>query len=238
MRDARLVFGEPVRSITVSPASGAPDASKRVDAVELASGRRIHGQTFISGLPFTELLRILPPEVAGQEFFSNIGRLQWSPILNLHLHYDRPVMSEPFCAFVDSPLQWVFNRSGITGRAPGPGGQMITISVSAAWEFIDLPREELATRFTAEMAEAFPDARDAQVLNISVVKQREATFRCLPGASRLRPGPATPISNFFLAGEWTNTGWPSTMEGAVRSGYAAARAVIERPRLEVHAETT
>ena len=160
-----------------------------------------------------------------------MGQLQWSPILNLHIHYDRPVMTEPVCAFVDSPLQWVFNRNWITGKTPASGGQVVTISVSAAWDYIDLHREALAAIFTEEMAQVFPEAREARVLDVSVVKQREATFRCQPGASCWRPGPVTPISNLFLAGEWTNTGWPSTMEGAVRSGYAAARAVMDETRL-------
>jgi uncharacterized protein with NAD-binding domain and iron-sulfur cluster len=195
-----------------------------VAAVELVSGRRVTGRDFISALPFSALLRLLPPEVASLDFFSRIGRLEWSPILNLHVLYDRPVMSQPLCAFTDSPLQWVFNRSAITGDPLGVG-QLITISVSAAWDYVDLSREELARIFLAEMAGAFPAAGEANVLNVTVVKQREATFRCLPGAGRLRPGPVTPLANFFLAGEWTNTGWPSTMEGAVRSGQQAARSV-------------
>ena len=236
-RGAELLLGETVRSISLGTDPQSPRSSPGVNYVELGSGRRICGRAFVSALPFSVLPGILPKPADGQEFFANLGQLQWSPILNLHIHYDRPVMSEPFCAFVDSPLQWVFDHSRITGITPVSGGQVITVSVSAAWERIDLPREELTRRFTAEVAEVFPEARRAEVLSVSVVRQREATFRCLPGASRLRPGAATPISNFFLAGEWTNTGWPSTMEGAVRSGYAAARAVIERAGLEVNAET-
>ena len=236
-RGAELVLGDPVRSLSIGPDLEAPHSSRGVTNVELGSGRRICGESFISALPFSVMLGILPQTAASPEFFSNIGHLQWSPILNLHIHYDRPVMTGPFCAFVDSPLQWVFDRNQITGITPDSGGQAVTISVSAAWQHIDLPREELARNFTAEMAEVFPEARNARVLSVSVIKQREATFRCLPGASFLRPGAITPIPNFFLAGEWTNTGWPSTMEGAVRSGYAAARAVIEKARLEVNAET-
>ena len=107
----------------------------------------------------------------------------------------------------------------------GDGPQYICISLSAAWKYIDQPREELAQQFIALMAEAFPQARNATVERWVVVKQRHATFRCLPGAAASRPTSQTPIANLFLAGEWTDTGWPSTMESAVRSGYNAANAI-------------
>ncbi len=223
-KGATLLLGDAVRNLVVCPAQGREGQRRGVVAVELASGRQINGAEFVSALPFSALLGLLPKEVADLKFFTRIGRLEWSPILNLHVHYDRPVMALPFCAFVDSPLQWVFNRNAIAGDPPG-GGQVVTISVSAAWDYVALSREELVRMFLAEMDGAFPAANEANVLKVTVVKQREATFRCLPGTGRLRPDSATPLSNLFLAGEWTNTGWPSTMEGAVRSGKEAARTV-------------
>ena len=129
-------------------------------------------------------------------------------------------------------MQWVFNQTGILAEGSGAeadiSGQHVCISISAAWDYIDQPRESLAKIFIAEMAEVFPQAREAKVMRSVVVKQRHATFRCLPGAGDLRPGCRTPLNNLFLAGEWTDTGWPSTMEGAVRSGYTAAGAIIDR----------
>jgi uncharacterized protein with NAD-binding domain and iron-sulfur cluster len=208
-----------------------------VKSIELASGESFSAPVCVSALPFDVLLRILPEEmVKAQPFFHQLKGLETSPIINIHLWYDRPVMEGDFCAFVDSPVQWVFNKSTIhannscsnsperDAKVSGQG-QYICISVSAAWEFIDLPREELAEQFVAEMARVFPLAREARVIRSIVVKQRNATFRCLPGASKLRPGSTTPIANLFLAGEWTHTGWPSTMESAVRSGYNAAAAI-------------
>ena len=230
-RGARLILGSPARRLVLEsdsvagPAAGPVAGS--VTAIELASGETVRGQEYVSALPFNALLGILPPEAAALPLFQDIRRLEWSPIVNIHLWYDRPVMAEEFCAFVDSPLQWVFNKSRMLETTTAGGGQYLTISVSAAADYIDRPRDELARRFIAEMAEVFPAARAAQVERVIVVKQREATFRCLPGANALRPGPGTPIPNLFLAGEWTNTGWPSTMEGAVRSGYNAAQAVIQ-----------
>ena len=135
------------------------------------------------------------------------------------------VSTDSFAAFVDSPLQWVFNKSSILGQN-GAGGQYITISLSGAFEYINQPKEVLQQTFVEAMAQAFPKAKLAKVERILVVKQEKATFRCLPGSERLRPKAETPIENLFLAGEWTDTGWPSTMEGAVRSGVTAAQAVV------------
>ena len=227
-RGACLLLGDPVRRLLSAPCPDGPGSSCSVAAVELASGFQLPARQVISALPFSTLARLLGA-------FRGLGELQWSPILNMHILYDRIIMREPFCAFVDSPLQWVFNRNSITGAAPSEGGQLVTVSVSAAWQYIDLSREELAQKFIEEMAAVFPEAREGTVLEVKVVKQREATFRCQPGVNRIRPGPVTPIPNLFLAGEWTNTGWPSTMESAVRSGYSAARAVIRNSGLEVNA---
>ena len=242
----KLLLGSSVRRLLLE--------NGRIAGVELASGDTVTGQIYVSALPAEMLCRILPEAVLEQPFFQGLQELQTSPIVNLHLWYDRPVMEESFCAFVDSPLQWVFNKSKIMseGASGEPEfaakhagkrgdmrhaaayhlsgklteeGQYVCISVSAAWEYIDQPREELARLFIAEMAQVFPGAGEATVEQAIVVKQRHATFRCLPGASARRPGSRTPIPNLFLAGEWTDTGWPSTMESAARSGYNAAQAI-------------
>ena len=244
----KLLLGSSVRRLVLE--------NGRIAGAELASGDTVTGQIYVSSLPFDMLCRLLPTAMVEQPFFQRLKELQTSPIVNLHLWYDRPVMEESFCAFVDSPLQWVFNKTkimsggapneAVVGSKPAPrrsrtshadpdaspgsgmlaeGGQYICISLSAAWEYIDQPREELTRRFIAEMAQVFSRAKDAVVEQAIVVKQRHATFRCLPGASFRRPGSRTPIPNLFLAGEWTDTGWPSTMESAARSGYNAAQAI-------------
>jgi len=232
-REARLILGSPVRSLTIK--------SGQVQAVELSSGESWSGQIFVSALPFDALLRVLPPEALEMPYFQALTGLESSPIVNIHLWYDREVMTQDFVAFVDGPLQWVFNKSRIYAKsglgikklesADRPGsnaGQYICISLSAAWEYIDQPREALSERFIDEMARVFPEAKKSRVERAVVVKQRQATFRCLPGVNARRPDSPTPYSNLFLAGEWTNTGWPSTMESAARSGYNAAQAVLSR----------
>jgi hydroxysqualene dehydroxylase len=219
-RGAKLLLGDSVRRVCLE--------SGRVKGVELSSGTVVAGEVYVSTLPSSALLAVLPRDAAGHPFFQGVKGLETSPIVNIHLWYDRPVMEGYFCALVDSPLQWVFNKGAILGKEETDQGQYICISISAAWEYIDQSREELARQFIAEMAEVFPRAKPAKVSRSIVVKQRHATFRCLPGAGLLRPGSQTPIANLFLAGEWTDTGWPSTMESAVRSGYNAARAMIEK----------
>ena len=245
-----VMLGAPVKRIilateddSVRQESTAPSGhGPRVAGVELGSGEMVTGHCYVSALPGDALRPLLPDEIDDTAVFSELGRIQQAPIVNVHLWYDRPVMEEDFCAFVDSPLQWVFNK-GMAPRNADPGrvraegeaatAQRICVSLSAAWEYIDQPREELMQEVHEEVLEAFhhkgapQKGRLPKLLHWSVVKQRNATIRCLPGVEEVRPRNATPIRNFFLAGDWTKTGWPSTLEGAARSGYSAAQAVAE-----------
>ncbi|MEU6560876.1 hydroxysqualene dehydroxylase [Nocardia nova] len=211
-----------------------------------------------------------------------------SPIVNIHVVYDRTVMREPVRAGVGSVVQWVFDRtdaaglgtvpqhatgaaarasaaaapSGIaattsdtpstgsaaphgyipstgtaaftdqaptTGFSPGTtpvGGQYLAVSVSAADDFIDRPVADLRREFLPALEQLLPAARDARVIDFFVTRERHATFRPAPGSARLRPPAATALPGLALAGAWTATGWPATMEGAVRSGESAAAEVI------------
>ena len=197
-----------------------------VQRVIVGDGCAISADAYVSAVPFWALPNLLPDELAAQWPFATLTGLEASPIVNVHLRYDRPVMSGDFGYFLDSPLQWVFNSSRILGGKATDGEQALAVSISAAWDYIDMPRGELARMIDDEMRRAFPAVANATLLEAVAVKQRNATFRCIPGAQRLRPGPRTASPNLFLAGEWTNTGWPSTMESAVISGYNAAAAVM------------
>jgi uncharacterized protein with NAD-binding domain and iron-sulfur cluster len=140
-------------------------------------------------------------------------------------------MGENFVAVLDSPLQWVFNDTELKSTAPGNirsnAAQHIVISLSGAWEWKDRSKLELREIFTAEMANAFPAARDAHIEKFTVVKMLEATFRVTPGSQKNRLSQRSPLPGFYLAGDWTDTGWPSTMESAVRSGNLAAKYIVE-----------
>ena len=226
-RGGRLMLGKQVSEVLVSESG-----TRTVRGVRLASGETVEGDVYVSALPFHTVPSVLPAGLNEDPFFAGIGRLAAAPIVNVHIWYDREVMepsSPPFIAFVDSPLQWVFDKRSIlglsgTGDGSASDGQYICISISGAWDYADKPKEEIRRVFTEAMAEAFPRARDARVKELLIVKST-ATFRCTPGSAQLRPPNATPVGNLFLAGDWTDTGWPSTMESAVRSGVAAARAI-------------
>jgi squalene-associated FAD-dependent desaturase len=145
-----------------------------------------------------------------------------SPIVDVHVLYDRPVLDAPFAAVVDSPVQWVFDRTCAAGLGP-THGQYVSSVVSAAGQWIDAPVAQIREVFLPALAQALPQARKAEVAEFFVTRERHATFRQAPGSGALRPAAATGVPGLFLAGAWTATGWPDTMEGAVRSGLTAAR---------------
>jgi squalene-associated FAD-dependent desaturase len=157
-----------------------------------------------------------------------VGAGRWeglgaSPIVNVHVIYDRQVTDQPFVAAVDSPLQWVFDKTRIAGLKTG---QYLAVSLSAADRYVGVPSAQLRGQFLAELARLFPAAANAQVVDSFVTRERRATFRQAPGCGALRPGAATSVSGLVLAGSWTDTGWPDTMEGAVRSGHCAAQQLM------------
>jgi hypothetical protein len=158
-----------------------------------------------------------PPGQPGPEQWRELAT---SPIVNVHVIYDRRVTRLPFAAAVDSPVQWVFDRTGSSGLR---SGQYLAVSLSAADGYVDVPASALRERFLPAMADLFPAARDARVTDFFVTRERRATLRQVPGCERLRPRAATALPGLVLAGAWTDTGWPDTMEGAVRSGLNAAR---------------
>ena len=145
--------------------------------------------------------------------------LEASPIVDVHVVYDRPVLSLPFAAVVDSPVQWVFDRTASGGLTDG---QYVSSVVSAAGRWIDAPAATIREEFLPALAQVLPRARRAEVAEFFVTRERYATFRQAPGSRTLRPAAGTRMPGLFLAGAWTATGWPDTMEGAVRSGLTAA----------------
>jgi squalene-associated FAD-dependent desaturase len=149
-------------------------------------------------------------------------RLGSAPIVNVHLRYDRPVLDRPFMAGLDSPVQWVFDRSGAAGLPPG---RYVAISLSAAQQFIDTPTAALREQLVPALAALLPAARGAFLQDFFVTREREATFAPAPGVRAHRPPTRTPAPGLVLAGAHIDTGWPATMESAVRSGEAAIAAL-------------
>ncbi|MEU2250109.1 hydroxysqualene dehydroxylase HpnE [Streptomyces sp. NPDC019224] len=183
---------------------------------------RIEADTVVLAVPQRETHALLPEgALDAPDRLLEIGT---SPILNVHVVYDRKVLKRPFFAALGSPVQWVFDRTEASGLT-GPG-QYLAVSQSAAGDEIDLPVAELRARYLPELERLLPAARGAGIRDFFVTRERTATFAPAPGVGRLRPGTLTRAPGLFLAGAWTATGWPATMEGAVRSGAGAADAAL------------
>jgi squalene-associated FAD-dependent desaturase len=183
----------------------------------------------VLAVPHEQAARLIPHGALPVEKVDGWAGLGAAPIVNLHVRYDRTVMDVPVAAAVDSPVQWVFDRTKISGmQARGDEGQYLAVSLSAADEYVNLTVAELRERFVPALAELFPEAREAKVVEFFVTRERRATFRQVPGTAKLRPASATELPGLVLAGSWTDTGWPDTMEGAVRSGLNAVIALHDR----------
>jgi uncharacterized protein with NAD-binding domain and iron-sulfur cluster len=197
-----------------------------------------------------------PDYIAGTPVFSALRGLRTSPITGVHLWLDRQVTQEPYMALLERTTHWIFNKTklygldgnfadpemrdlanqaiGIAahGGDPGPlpdearAKQYLQLVISASYGLVDKSRQEIVDLCWGEVQETLPAARSAQLVKATVVKEVAATFSPAPGCDRLRPGPRSPLPNLYLAGDWTATGWPATMEGAVRSGYLAAESIL------------
>ena len=168
--------------------------------------------------------RWLPDELAAQDTrFAHLDKLQSVPILGAHLWFDRPVIATSHVAFMRGPLQWLFRKDR--------EGKSVHGVISAAREWLNRPREECLALFERQVRATFPAAKDAKLERGVIVIEKRATFSPVPGVEAMRPPQAPPtggIENLYLAGDYTQTGWPATMEGAVRSGYLAAEAIAGR----------
>lgn len=177
-----------------------------------AAGQEWRADHYICALPFERVASVAP------ELGLDVSAFEHSPITGIHLWFDRPVTDLPHAALLDRTIQWMFNKD--RGRA-------VQLVVSASRSLVPVPRGDVIALALRELAEFFPVAREAKLEKAHVVKEVRATFSARPGLALLRPVARTAVRNLFLAGDWTRSGWPATMEGAVRSGYLAAEAVAE-----------
>ncbi|MCE5307060.1 MAG: hydroxysqualene dehydroxylase HpnE [Acidobacteriales bacterium] len=165
---------------------------------------------YVSALPVDRASALLAPlRIPAAEF----GQ---SPITGIHLWFDRPVTDLPHAVLLDGTLHWMFNKRE---------GRYLLVVVSASRGLVDKSRAEVIETALRELGAYLPAVREARLEKAHVVKETKATFSARPGLDALRPGTQTRYRNLFLAGDWTRTGWPATMEGAVRSGYSAAEAI-------------
>ncbi|HYL73597.1 MAG TPA: hydroxysqualene dehydroxylase HpnE [Bryobacteraceae bacterium] len=182
------------------------------DAVRavVSQGEEHRADYYVSALPFERVPALVP------ELGLALDAFEHSPITGIHLWFDRSITQLPYATLLDRTIQWMFNKSG---------GRYLQLVVSASRSLVDMNRADVIALAVKELAEFFPRAGEAKIEKAHVVKEVRATFSARPGIESMRPTSATKIQNLFLAGDWTRSGWPATMEGAVRSGYLAAEAV-------------
>jgi squalene-associated FAD-dependent desaturase len=181
----------------------------------------VEADAVIVAVPPTRAAALLPDGVLPDR--SQLDRLGASPIVNLHVHYGEQVLMAPFAVGVGTPVQWLFDRTATAGVAHG---QVVAVSLSAADEEARTEPGALRERYLPALERLLPRARGVRGERFLVTKEHAATFRAAPGARALRPPVRTGLPGLALAGAWTDTGWPATMEGAVRSGHAAAREAL------------
>jgi uncharacterized protein with NAD-binding domain and iron-sulfur cluster len=196
----------------------------RVDAgravgVSLLGGARIDADALILAVPHERAGWILRPECLGER--APVVTLPWSPIVSTTHHFDRPILTSRFVAMLGTRTQWAFDR----GKSAASGHWAVGTVRSAAFHDVDRPAEEIGAEAESDLREAFPEAHEARVLETRVYKERRATMRATPLAESLRPPARTAIEGLYLAGDWTDTGLPPTIEGAVLSGHTAAKLV-------------
>jgi squalene-associated FAD-dependent desaturase len=179
----------------------------------VVSGEMRHtADYYVCALPFERTREVAP------ELELDLTAFRHSPITAIHLWFDRPVTDLPHAALVDRTIQWLFSKAG---------GRYVQLVISASHALVEMSRTQVIELALRELAEFVPGAREAVLEKAHVIKELRATLSPVPGLEALRPASRTAYSNLFLAGDWTRSGWPSTMEGAVRSGYLAAEAVTQ-----------
>jgi len=199
----------------------------RVSGLEREDGAIETADYYVAAVPQDILPELLPAEIVEREpAFRNLQNLRTSPITGVHLWFNRKVMDEPFLTLLDSTTQWVFNKTQLYGSGSENGGQYLQLVISASYKLTPKSRQEIIALCLEELRAVLPATREATLVKGTVVKEMSATFSPAPGSDQWRPGQVTSHIGLFIAGDWTSTGWPSTMEGAVRSGFLAAEAIL------------
>jgi len=247
-KGGEVILRSPVRSLRFE--NGA------LRAVIFDGGREEAADAFVLAVPHDKLAELLPREIRqANPALDHLEKFKVSPITGVHLWFDREVTHELFITMLDTQTQWIFNKTALHGtstpvspltagaqpcpepsrRDAAPGavastveksGQYLQLVISASYGLLKKSREEIIDLCLKEVRQALPAAREAQLVKATVIKEAAATFSPEPGVDKWRPAQETNTPGLFLAGDWTATGWPATMEGAVRSGYLAAEAVL------------
>ncbi len=220
-RGAEILLGDPVVDVDVSA------AGQRVNSVRLKSGRELRADAYVLALAPQGMAKLVKDTSLGEDpFFQKVTKIQEAPIVGINLWFDQRLhMTNSFEGLIDSPIEWVFDRTAMHGKESGPGRYFYTLIVSASWDMMDKKNAQIMEIAMDEIHTHYPETRNFKLVHSSVVREPTATFSGVPGFKDLRCKQRTPVGNLFLAGDWTDTGLPSTMESAVVSGVKAVREV-------------
>jgi zeta-carotene desaturase len=195
----------------------------------------------VLAVPFDSLAKLLPDSPESRDLREKLSHFETASITGVHLWFDRQITDLPHAVLLDRTIQWMFHKSMLLEKNSAPTSNRengarkseerpsyVELVVSSSKALIEKSRQEIIDLALSQFREFFPAARDAKLVKAIVIKEVNATFSPKPGIDRYRPGPQSPWPHIFLAGDWTATGWPATMEGAVRSGYIAAAEISRR----------
>jgi squalene-associated FAD-dependent desaturase len=218
--EVRLTTG--VKSVEV-------DDEGHLKGLKLRSGELVDADFVVLAAPFDRVASFLSASLLDRiPGLKSLSLIEASPITGVHLWFDRRVCPDEHVVTVGRLVQWVFDHSAIQGRSTPDGqGQYLQVVISASYDLLSLDKNQILQAVLADLAAIWPESKDATLVRSWVVTEHGATFAVRPGIDALRPTQRTPIEGLFLAGDWTTTGWPATMEGAVRSGYLAAEGILE-----------
>jgi len=223
-RGGEVVLRAPVRGLKIE--------NGELAGIRFDEAREESADAYVFAVPHTALAELLPESVKQSDpSLTDLDKIKVAPITGVHFWFDRPVMTEPFVTLIDTTTQWVFNKTALyadsnRARQNPASGQYLQLVISASYDLLQKSRQEIIDLCLEEIRHALPAARNAELVKATVIKEAAATFSPEPGVDRWRPKQQTAIPRLFLAGDWTATGWPATMEGAVRSGYLAAEALL------------
>ncbi len=195
-----------------------------VTGIRMADGSEMKAEHIISAVPHYTLAKILPDKLSNTFPFEKFNS---SPIVSLHLWFEKDFMPMNYCGLIGKKIQWVFNKRKIEAKAHNKTAYLSAV-ISGAYDVVDRSKDELVVLTVREISEVFPESKSSRLVHSYVIKEKRATFSSTPEIERMRPSAETSLKNFFLAGDWTNTGLPATIEGAIQSGFYAAGLIKER----------
>jgi uncharacterized protein with NAD-binding domain and iron-sulfur cluster len=198
--------------------------------VRLKSGEEFRAELVVSTVPANALLKLLPEPYGAMPFFAQFAESPYSPIVSVYLWFDRSFIEQDFIALLGTTTQWVFNRRKLCRASKDVVERFpchLSLTVSAAGDLASAPAQTIVERCVEELHAVFPESRAATLLHSRVIRERNATPLFTPANEHLRPNRETPLKNLYLAGDWTNTGLPATIEGAARSGENMAECLSQ-----------